>query len=124
MLGKLRAPASILIGAMLIAGCANDGSFLGNSLITSSVSDAPQVDPACMTLTSTIDTLKKDGISDKIEKAAAKKYKMTAADLTKVDQLNKANSEFQARCSSFTKPTVTAAAAPVSKPATFAQTTP
>jgi hypothetical protein len=93
-----------------MAGCANDGSFLGNSLITSSVSDAPQVDPVCVTLTSQIDNLKKDGISDKIEKAAVKKYKMTPADLVKADQLNKANAEFQAKCSSMPKPAVTAAA--------------
>ena len=43
--------------------------------------------------------LRKEGIADKIEKAAAKKYKMTQADLSKADQLTKANTEFQFRCS-------------------------
>jgi hypothetical protein len=116
MLRKLRTPASIFIGAMLSVGCANDGTFLGNNLITSSVSE-PQVDPVCVTLTTQIDTLRKDGISEKIEKAAAKKYKMTSADLTKADQLNKANTEFQAKCSTMPRQTVAAAAAPAAKPA-------
>jgi hypothetical protein len=53
----------------------------------------------CVTLASRIAALRKDGIPDKIEKAAAKRYKMTQADLTKADQLTKADAEFQARCS-------------------------
>ena len=110
MLGKLRAP-TLLVSALLLAGCANEGGFLGDGLITSSVSE-PKVDPACVTLTSQIDTLKREGIADKIEKAAAKKYKMTAGDLAKADQLTKANSEFQVKCSSMTPKTTTAAVAP------------
>ena len=67
---------------------------------------APKVDPACIALTSRIEGLRKEGIADKIEKASAKKYKMTQADLTKADQLTKANAEFQARCSQLSpKPT-------------------
>ena len=34
-----------------------------------------------------------------IEKASLKKYKMTTVDLAKADQLNKANTEFQFKCS-------------------------
>ena len=65
-----------------------------------------KADPACVPLTSRIDGLRKEGIADKIEKASAKKYKMTQADLAKADQLTKANAEFQARCSTLPpKPT-------------------
>ncbi len=81
--------------ALLAAGC----SSLGDSLTTASIPEPPKVDPACVTLTAQIDALRKDGIQEKIEKAAAKKYKMTALDLAKADQLNKANADFQARCS-------------------------
>ena len=61
-----------------------------------------------MSLASRIETLRKDGIPDKIEKAAAKRYKMTQADLGKADQLTKANAEFQARCSTVRTAPVTA----------------
>ena len=69
---------------------------------------APKVDPACIALTSRIEGLRKEGIADKIEKASAKKYKMTQADLGKADQLTKANAEFQARCSTLSRPATTA----------------
>jgi hypothetical protein len=35
-----------------------------------------KADPACVALVSRIEALRKDGIPDKIEKAAAKRYKM------------------------------------------------
>lgn len=81
--------------AALAAGCAS----ISDSLTTASIPEQPKVDPACVTLTAQIDALRKDGVQEKIEKAAAKKYKMTALDLAKADQLNKANADFQARCS-------------------------
>lgn len=85
--------------AALVAGCADQGGFGG--LTTSSVSAPPAVqksDPACAALASQIGTLRGEGIADKVEKAAAKKYKMTVSDLGKADQLNKANAEFQTKC--------------------------
>jgi outer membrane murein-binding lipoprotein Lpp len=94
-----RASSALVLAGVLLAGCAegNDGIFT-----TGSLTGSPQetkVDPACVTLASRIQALRKDGIPDKIEKAAAKRYKMTQADLGKADQLTKANAEFQARCS-------------------------
>lgn len=110
---------------MLLAGCASEGGGISNPFTTGSVSNdsapqataAPRVDPQCVALVSRIETLRKDGITEKVEKAAAKKYKMTAADAAKADQLNKANADFQARCSTITPPGVSAQA-PVSRPAT------
>ncbi len=65
----------------------------------------------CLTLASQIEALNTEGVSDKVSKAAAKKYKLKATDLTKADELNKANTEFQGKCSSY--PPRVAATAPI-----------
>jgi hypothetical protein len=95
--------------ALMLGGCANDGSttfgsnlFGASTTTTASIPEKPRTDPACFSLTSQIDTLKKEGVAETIEKAAAKKYKMTAADLNKAAQLNRANAEFQTKCSTLT----------------------
>jgi hypothetical protein len=72
----------------------------------------PKVDPACVSLISRIEALRKEGVADKIEKAATKKYKMTKADLTKADQLTKVNAEFQLRCTTVTPRPMSAQASP------------
>jgi hypothetical protein len=101
---------ALILASLVLAGCAGDGNdniFTTGALGTSQKAAAaePKVDPACVTLAARIDTLRKEGIADKIEKAAAKKYKMTQADLGKADQLTKTNSEFQLRCSTITPTT-------------------
>lgn len=101
----------MLVGAVLLAGCSSDGSLLGNQLTTGSV-PAPKIDPVCVSLTAQIDGLMKEGVAEKVEKAAAKKYRMKPADFAKADELNKANAEFQNRCAiNPTVPTETTAAA-------------
>jgi len=97
----------LVLAGLLLAGCAADGSnnlFTTGALGTSETAAAPEpkVDPACVSLVSRIEGLRKEGVADKIEKAAVKKYKMTNADLAKADQLTKANAEFQLRCSTIT----------------------
>ena len=108
-----RAAATIVgLAGLMLAGCAGEGGMDGiftTGSIGSSAASEPRVDPACVTLSSRIEVLRKEGIADKIEKAAAKKYKMTAADLNKAAQLNRANAEFQTKCSTLT---TTAAASP------------
>jgi hypothetical protein len=99
----------------MLAGCANDGS-LSTGLNTGSVNPATaqaakSQEALCLTLASQIEALNTEGISDKVSKAAAKKYKLKAADLTKADELNKANTEFQGKCSSY--PPRVAATAPI-----------
>ena len=94
--------------ACLLAGCAADGS-LGSGFTTGSISPATEAKQAearskealCLTLTSQIEALNGEGISEKVSKAAAKKYKLKSGDLAKADELNKANTEFQAKCSSY-----------------------
>jgi hypothetical protein len=85
------------VASLALAGCAADGS---NIFTTGALgSSDSKVDPECVTLASRIETLRREGIPEKLEKAAAKKYTMTHADLVKADQLTKTNAEFQQRCS-------------------------
>jgi len=99
----IRAAAkALVVASVALAGCAGEGSegiFTTGALGTQASAPEARVDPACVTLSSRIESLRKEGIADKIEKAAAKKYKMTQGDLSKADQLTKANTEFQFRCS-------------------------
>jgi len=87
----------------MIAGCANDGTLATGGLNTSSIDQtgASKQDPACLTLAAQIEALNRDGTVDKVSKAAAKKYKLKTEDLAKADELNKANTEFQTKCSAY-----------------------
>lgn len=111
----LRVPALLIIGSVALAGCSAADLFNNNgdasAVTTSSLaqSQGQKVDPACGNLALEIDTLRREGVAEKVEKAAAKKYKMTPADLAKANQLNRANGDFQAKCSTLPR----AAAAPV-----------
>jgi hypothetical protein len=105
--------------ACMLAGCANDGS-LSSAFNTGSIDPQKQAaneqaekskQALCNTLVSQIEALNSEGTSDKVAKAAAKKYKLKSTDLTKADELNKANVEFQSKCSSY--PPRVAATTPV-----------
>jgi len=107
---KRASSRALLLGGVMLAGCAvegGDGIFTTGSL-TGQPTAETKVDPACVTLASRIEALRKEGVADKIEKAAAKRYKMTQADLGKADQLTKVNAEFQARCSTIAPRPITA----------------
>ena len=97
------AASTLVIASVAFAGCAGEGGGMENffttgSLGSQSAAQDAKIDPACVSLATRIDALRKEGVAEKIEKAAAKKYKMTQSDLTKADQLTKANAEFQVRC--------------------------
>ena len=119
-----RASSALVLAGVLLAGCAmegNDGIFTTGSLTGGpQTAGAEKSDPVCMSLASRIETLRKEGIPAKIEKAAAKRYKMTQADLGKADQLTKTNAEFQARCSTVKTAPVTADVPPSTDTATKA----
>ena len=102
------AAGTLLLASLVFAGCSGEtaeGIFTG-SLANNTAQNAPvaeaKVDPVCVSLVARIDQLRREGIGDKIEKAAAKRYKMTQNDLGKADQLVKVNAEFQLRCSTIT----------------------
>jgi hypothetical protein len=113
--------AAVLAVGLMAAACSGNGD---NFFTTGSIggeqqvaaAPEPKVDPTCVTLTSRIEALRKEGVAEKIEKASNKKYKLTHADLGKADQLTKANAEFQAHCSTLT-PGTTAATQPGATPA-------
>jgi len=118
MSSMIRAAAKALALAgvtVALVGCAGDGEniFTTGALGTSAEA---KLDPMCVTLASRIEALRKEGIAEKIEKAAAKKYKMTQSDLNKADQLTKANADFQLRCSTIMPKSATADPAPEPPP--------
>jgi hypothetical protein len=102
-------------GTLLLAGCSSSGGlFSGNPLTTQSISTsagstpavaaAPKVDPACYSIAQRIETLRKDGLTERLEKAAAGKSSTVSvkrASLAQAAELDKANAEFQAKCSAF-----------------------
>ena len=127
---RAAAKALALAGvAVALAGCAGDGEniFTTGALGTSAEA---KLDPMCVTLASRIEALRKEGVAEKIEKAAAKKYKMTQSDLNKADQLTKANADFQFRCSTImprsasTSPAPPPSAAPAPKASAKAASAP
>lgn len=122
MLARFCATAVVLTGSLALAACAGS-DFLGSGtsqMTTASVPTTAQVDPACVALAAHINSLHSGGIAAKIEKAAAKKYRMKPADIAKANELTKVNAEFRDKCSKVPRATVTAQATPglpVQKPA-------
>ncbi|MCB1506017.1 MAG: hypothetical protein KDJ47_13650 [Hyphomicrobiaceae bacterium] len=119
MLYRTLAGVAVIALGGILGGCANDGSGLG--LTTSSLAPetkaeaAAKVDPQCVALMSKIDALRKEGTPERIEKVATGGKGSTASvkrvSLAKMTELDKANAEFQQRCSTLT-PAQQAAAAP------------
>lgn len=128
MFATLRVTALIAAGSLALTACSSTSDLFGSGGSSSDVTtqslaqSQPKIDPACGNLALDIDTLRREGIADKVEKAAAKKYKMTPADLSKANQLNKANAEFQSKCSTLPRSAaVSATPAPAAVPAAAAQ---
>lgn len=91
----------VVAATVLMCGCANGGLDLSTASISQQQTAAAKPDPVCTSLASQINQLKADGTIDKLEKAAEGKttkvsIKRTA--LQKQAELNKANSQYQARC--------------------------
>jgi hypothetical protein len=121
------------LGATFLSGCSSDGSILGTSLTTQSinaggtaVAAAPKVDPACYSLSQRIDQLRKDGLTQRLEKASVGKsstVQVKRTSLAQAAELDKVNAEFQAKCSAF-GPRPAQAAAPAAGTAQVATTAP
>ncbi|MFT5508606.1 MAG: hypothetical protein ACI89J_001682 [Hyphomicrobiaceae bacterium] len=105
--------------AIAVAGCSNGQS---SNLITSSVSKPKPakvaLNPACITLSSQINALRREGTPARVHKVATGKTKtaiVKRSSLAKVAQLDSLNSQFQMKCSKY--PGLHTAAAPVAQPA-------
>lgn len=123
-------PGLLLSSALALGGCASDGSSL---LTTGSlaaddtkVASSERISPECMKLMTTIQELRQEGTPERVEKISAAgksstvNIKRTA--LAKLTELDKANAEFQMKCSKLA-PTA-AQAAPVPAPAQTAAADP
>lgn len=117
MIRRLIAPAALFVATGL-AGCASDGSgFLSTASLgeqQATAAPAAKPDPACTALATQIETVRKEGAVERLEKAAAGKtatVQVKRDSLAKQAELNKLNTEFQAKCSAV-KPTTAQAPAP------------
>lgn len=107
--------------AVLLSACAGDSFIGGEGTTTSALSAKPKADAACAPLAARIEELRRDGVAERVEKAAAGKGATVSVkrdSLVKLAELNKANAEFQAKCSTYvsapgaTTATLTSGAAP------------
>ena len=100
-----------------LAGCAGGtGDLFGSGTTTAALPEKPKVDPACALLSGKIADLRKDGVVERAEQASQGKtttVNVKRESLGKLAELNKANVEFQTKCSTY-KPA----------PSNIAQTTP
>ncbi len=94
--------AAVLAGA-LGAGCANDANLSTSGIAPekAGLHQAAKVDPACVSLASQIEALRKEGAVERLEKAADGKgssVQVKRTSLAKQAELNKANADFQMKC--------------------------
>lgn len=92
-----------VLASTLGAGCANNSTLSTAGIAPEKVASqqAAKVDPACVSLASQIETLRKDGAAERLEKAATGKgasVQVKRATLAKQSELNKANADFQMKC--------------------------
>ncbi len=102
MRGTTCITAALFIGALGLAGCANNGSLGGANVTTQSIPKKAKMDPACVALAAQIESIRQEGTVGRVEKAAVGKSKnvvIKRAALGKVAELNKANAEYKALCS-------------------------
>lgn len=102
-----------LAAGLLVSGCASEGGLLQTGALQSPSTTAqiaaaqPKVDPACATLASQIDVLRKDGVTERVEKVSTGKsptVKVKRESLAKMVELTKLDADYQAKCSVQSKP--------------------
>lgn len=96
------------VSALGLAGCSSDSGLFGNPLTTQSINSAQAapkanaIDPACYTLSQRIEMLRRDDFTERMEKASVGKsanVSVKRASLAQAAELDKANAEYQAKCS-------------------------
>jgi hypothetical protein len=125
MIARRFGTISILAFAAVAGGCADGNNLLTTaSVAPEKVAGAPKIDPACIALSNQIDTLRKDGAVERLEKASAGKsasVQVKRASLAKQAELNKANADFQTKCGPQIPQAQTAQVAPQATPAAAQQ---
>jgi hypothetical protein len=122
-MNKKSIAALLLFSATVLGACASDGMLGFNSdapTATAAIPERPKTDPACAALASRIGELRREGAVERVSKASQGKgdtVSVKRVSLAKVSELDKVNTEFQAKCSSYPVP-VTAASNPTAAPAT------
>lgn len=126
-------------GTLLLAGCSSgNGLFGSNALTTQSISTqpggasqtiaaAPKIDPACYSLAQRIETLRADGLTERLEKAgtgSSSTVSVKRTSLAQAAELDRANAEFQAKCSTLGPRQTHAAAQPIRPAGNSAQVVP
>jgi hypothetical protein len=91
------------LGALSVAGCADGSTGLLStaSVGSSTTAGAGKADPACVALNARINTLRQEGVAERVEKASegkAKSVSIKRESLVKMTELDKANAEFQSKC--------------------------
>lgn len=123
-------PGLLLGAATALGGCAADGTSL---LTTGSLAGTepkvaesnPRISPECVSLMAKIQELRQEGTPERIEKISTGKsstVNIKRSALAKLTELDKANVEFQAKCSKLAPTATTAMATPAANTATPAAT--
>ncbi len=90
---------------LTLGACAGGGNdMFGTGTTTAALPEKPKTDPACALLAGKIAELRKDGVVERTEQAAAGKgttVNMKRESLGKLAELNKANVDFQSKCSTY-----------------------
>jgi hypothetical protein len=140
---------AVVAGTGLLGACSGDGGLLGSNLTTSSLTNSTsttgtpaqstaKIDPACIALVAKIDSLRRDGVTERVEKASVGKsasVTVKRTSLAQITELDKANAEFQSKCStlglrpmtataptSSASPIITSSTTPAAKVATSSTT--
>ena len=94
----------LAVGATLTLGACADSSIFGDSAFqsTAALPAKPMVDPSCQALSTRIEAMRRDGVVDRAEAVAKGKgtnVKVKRESLAQLAELDKANAEFQSKCS-------------------------
>lgn len=115
MATKLRSLSILLVAGALLGGCASEGGSLFGGETASVAPPTPRVDPTCVALNSKIDALRREGVTERMQQASTGKsatVNVKRESLAKAAELDKANAEFQAKCSTIAPKPQTAQAVP------------
>lgn len=101
----------VTFSALILGGCAQNGNPLATASLSQPKVAKVSFNPACVSLTAKIDGLRDEGTMSRLAKIAKGKSKITRIKrtaLAKAAELDQANAEFQAKCSTV-KPAMSAA---------------